>query len=257
MGTSTPETKKPFNLPWSMPALPVALVTLLSAAAWLTPSLSAACAYQYSAIANGEIWRVLSGHFFHTNTAHFAMNIAAIWAMFILHHALYRFWEYTAMFIGCCLGCAALMYMLSPEITHYVGLSGVIHGVLLYYAFKEALPFYRTPYAICHLSNKTDDSAKNTSDRAKPLRGSHNIYRYTHMKAYIKSVYKAGEKTGWLIVAGVLIKVTYEQFYGASSSLEKTINAPVIVDGHLYGALSGLFAFMVHLILIHSQHQRA
>ena len=51
--------------------------------------------------------------------------------------------------------------------------------------------------------------------------------------------------SGWLILAGVAIKVGWEQWHGASADLVMLIEADVATDAHLYGAISGLILFSV------------
>ena len=46
---------------------------------------------------------------------------------------------------------------------------------------------------------------------------------------------RAGMKSGFLLLAGVLSKVCYEQVYGSSDELASLIDATVAVDAHLYG----------------------
>ncbi|MEF1255104.1 MULTISPECIES: rhombosortase [unclassified Vibrio] len=61
-------------------------------------------------------------------------------------------------------------------------------------------------------------------------------------------------KSSWLLVAGVMLKVTWELTMGAAQSTSDLINAPVAVEAHLFGALSGLvFALMVYFIKRKSQ----
>lgn len=51
--------------------------------------------------------------------------------------------------------------------------------------------------------------------------------------------------SGWLILAGVAAKVSWEQWHGASSDLVMLIEADVAVDAHLYGAICGIILFMM------------
>lgn len=46
--------------------------------------------------------------------------------------------------------------------------------------------------------------------------------------------------TGYLLLAGLLIKLGQEQFFEDSALMANIINADVAVDAHLFGALSGL-----------------
>ena len=52
-------------------------------------SLSELLVYQRSLVTQGEIWRVFSGHFFHTNGFHFLLNAAAVVMLWALHGHFY------------------------------------------------------------------------------------------------------------------------------------------------------------------------
>lgn len=49
--------------------------------------------------------------------------------------------------------------------------------------------------------------------------------------------------SGWLILAGVAAKVSWEQWHGAEGLTEQLINAKVATDAHLWGACSGVVLF--------------
>lgn len=49
-----------------------------------------------------------------------------------------------------------------------------------------------------------------------------------------------GQRSSWLLVAGVLVKVGYEAIYGASEMTSRLIDAHVAVEAHAIGAISGL-----------------
>ena len=58
-----------------------------------------------------------------------------------------------------------------------------------------------------------------------------------------------GLRSGWLLVAGLLIKVAHEQLFGASDDIASLINASVAIDAHLYGSLSGLVLILAIEVL--------
>lgn len=64
------------------------------------------------------------------------------------------------------------------------------------------------------------------------------------------------QRTGWLLLAGLLIKVSYEQWQGPDPELEKLINASVAIDAHLYGVISGLLLWLLTVVLNNYQKQR-
>ncbi len=51
---------------------------------------------------------------------------------------------------------------------------------------------------------------------------------------------KRGEKTGWWLLLGVMAKVLWEQFTGASAQVSGLIEANVVTQAHLLGVLAAL-----------------
>ena len=60
---------------------------------------------------------------------------------------------------------------------------------------------------------------------------------------------RKGLRSGWLLLAGVAVKLGYEQYTGSSDGVADLINATVAVDAHLYGALSGALIFLLMWVL--------
>jgi len=58
---------------------------------------------------------------------------------------------------------------------------------------------------------------------------------------------KKGDRTGWLLLAGVLIKVIYEVLVGPSSSTEQLIGAYVAFEAHVLGVISGALFGLLNL----------
>ncbi len=63
----------------------------------------------------------------------------------------------------------------------------------------------------------------------------HGLFAYFALQEALN-----GRKSSWLLVIGVLAKVTWEMTMGASQSTSELIQARVAVEAHMYGALSGL-----------------
>jgi len=59
---------------------------------------------------------------------------------------------------------------------------------------------------------------------------------------------------GYLLGSGIAVKIIYEQFNGAQETTIKLINAPVLVDAHLYGAIAGVLFY--GLILFSTKRKR-
>jgi rhomboid family GlyGly-CTERM serine protease len=93
----------------------------------LTPWLE----FDRSAVYQGQWWRILTGHFLHTNSWHLVMNLGGLALILLLHGMYYRpaqLWLH--LLLGSTLiGLAVLFW--SPQITIYVGLSGWLHALLV------------------------------------------------------------------------------------------------------------------------------
>ncbi|PQJ90160.1 rhombosortase [Aliivibrio sifiae] len=88
-----------------------------------------------SLILQGEIWRLITGNFTHTNLPHLIMNSAALTVFcFIFKDILNpkKLWG-LLFFISLMTG---VLLLLSP-IQSYVGLSGVLHGLFIWAAIED------------------------------------------------------------------------------------------------------------------------
>jgi len=81
-------------------------------------------------IASGEWWRLASGHFVHLGWPHLAMNLAGLALVWLLVGRACggRLWSGTLAIVT--LGTSAGLWWLSPQVGWYVGLSGLLHGLL-------------------------------------------------------------------------------------------------------------------------------
>jgi rhomboid family GlyGly-CTERM serine protease len=87
--------------------------------------------YDRNAIADGELWRLLSGHLVHLNPAHVLLNLAGLWLVWLLagHRLSVRAWTSVIVITIACMDAA--FWFLEPGLNWYVGLSGLLHGLLL------------------------------------------------------------------------------------------------------------------------------
>lgn len=179
-----------------MPTLPIKAFLpylLLSALAMLIALLpeawQAALAFDRSVLAQGELWRLLSGHLVHSNGYHLLMNLCGLFVIMVLHGAiadrlaLYWQWLLLSLLTSLALWCWA------SDIEVYVGLSGVLHGMLSYGAIMDIRQHYRS---------------------------------------------------GYLILAGIAIKLAAELYSGPDAELATKIAAEVAIEAHLWGAIAGV-----------------
>lgn len=87
--------------------------------------------FDRSAIYDGQWWRLLTGHLFHTNTWHLLMNLGGYVLIMLLHGAYYsnRRFMLNLLLGNLLIGLTLLCW--SPDISIYVGLSGWLHALLV------------------------------------------------------------------------------------------------------------------------------
>jgi len=133
-------------------------------------------------------WRLVTGQLMHLGWIHLAMNLAGLGVVWLLFARHLRAWQWWLTVLICGAGVNLGLLAFSTSIDWYVGLSGILHGLL---AAGALAGLRRDPLAI------------------------------------------------WILVI-LAIKVLLEQFVGSDNLTGALIGAPVIVDAHLYGALTGL-----------------
>lgn len=115
------------KLPVAGISLAIILIILHLFRLELTPWLE----FDRSAIYQGQWWRILTGHFMHTNTWHLVMNLGGFVLIMLLHGMYYRQLQlWLHLLLGCVLIGLALLFW-SPQISIYVGLSGWLHALLV------------------------------------------------------------------------------------------------------------------------------
>lgn len=113
---------------WALP-LALALCSVLimfggdNAAQWLR--------YDRLAIMQGEYWRLLTAHLTHLGWSHLLLNLAGLFVLWALvGDVLSRSGWLLLLFVSA-LTISAGLWLFDPQLRWYVGLSGVLHGILL------------------------------------------------------------------------------------------------------------------------------
>ena len=86
--------------------------------------------YDRSGISGGEVWRLVTGHLVHLGTSHTLLNIAGLLLVWFLVGASLSMLRWTWVLLGSILAVSTGLWIFSPEVGWYVGLSGVLHGLL-------------------------------------------------------------------------------------------------------------------------------
>lgn len=152
--------------------------------------------YERDAVLEGELWRLLTGHLAHLGWSHLLLNLAGLMLVWLLcgqHLTTFAWW---LLLLACALGDSLCLFWFEPTLQWYVGLSGVLHGLLV-----------------------------------------------------------AGCLAGWVrkvpeslpLLVAVSVKLGWEQWAGPLPGSEVSAGGRVVVDAHLYGAISGAIAMLVLL----------
>ncbi|MEJ6473831.1 rhombosortase [Pseudoalteromonas piscicida] len=104
--------------------------------------------FDRAAINDGEFWRILSGQFTHSNWYHLLLNLLGILFIWLLHA------EYTApkkywinvVFLGLFTG--GMIFQFAPNIVVYTGLSGLLHGLIVWGAIEDIKRKLTTGYLL-------------------------------------------------------------------------------------------------------------
>jgi rhomboid family GlyGly-CTERM serine protease len=126
-----------------------AVVTLVAIACFFLPqSLSSTLIYDRQLIIQGDYWRIITGHFNHTNDYHLLLNLGGLCALWALHGDHYKIKSYLLAFLYIGVICSAALFMFTPEMQRYVGLSGILHGIFVWGAIKDIEYGWRSGYLL-------------------------------------------------------------------------------------------------------------
>lgn len=172
-------------VPWPLWALTIPAVILFA----LEPTASPWLRFDRVAILEGQLWRLVTGHFVHLGGVHLALNLVGVLLLVV------GFWapgqppigKTMIALLGLMLGVSFGLMLGSPEVDWYVGLSGILHGLVL-----------------------------------------------------LVAVWRLAGSMRLIMLAGLFGKLLWEQTIGSTSIAGASLGGAVIVDAHLYGALTAL-----------------
>ena len=86
--------------------------------------------FDRAAIAEGELWRLLTGHFVHLGWPHAAMNIGGLILVWLLLGPLFSALQWCTVSVASIAAIDLGFWVLDTDLEWYVGLSGLLHGML-------------------------------------------------------------------------------------------------------------------------------
>jgi rhomboid family GlyGly-CTERM serine protease len=117
----------------------------LSVQAWLVPGIVVLVAlalmfggdsgrellrFDRGGIAAGELWRLLTGHFVHLGVSHTLLNLAGLVLVWVLVGAACTWRQWLLVMAASMTAIDLGLWFGSPQLEWYVGLSGLLHGML-------------------------------------------------------------------------------------------------------------------------------
>lgn len=85
--------------------------------------------YQRAGLAEGQLWRLLSGHLVHLDVTHLLFNLAGLLVLWLLYGNEWRARRWLQIIGLSMLAIDAGLWLLAPQVQWYVGASGVLHGM--------------------------------------------------------------------------------------------------------------------------------
>jgi rhomboid family GlyGly-CTERM serine protease len=86
--------------------------------------------FDRAGIGAGEAWRLVTGHFVHLGTTHTLLNLAGLVLVWFLVGRTYTWQQWLWVMAGSVAAIDLGLWFGSPQLEWYVGLSGLLHGML-------------------------------------------------------------------------------------------------------------------------------
>ncbi len=110
---------------WALPAGLAAVAVAAQAA-----GIAGAWRYERAGLAAGEWWRLVTGHAVHLGWSHVVLNLAGLGLVWLLVGSALGALEWGLVLAASLVAMDAGFWFLAPGLAWYVGLSGLLHGLL-------------------------------------------------------------------------------------------------------------------------------
>lgn len=116
---------------YSKHLLPLLVIVIGAVLVALGQGAGSLLQYQRDEILAGQLWRLLSAHFVHLGWGHFALNASGLTLIWALFHQYLKPWQWLLVIFMLALFVSLGLLVFSVDVQWYVGLSGVLHGLLV------------------------------------------------------------------------------------------------------------------------------
>ncbi|MBT8091782.1 MAG: rhombosortase [Gammaproteobacteria bacterium] len=116
-----------FHSRWLLPLLVLVVAVVLLFAG---ETGREALRFERAAMADGDYWRLLTGHFVHLGWSHFALNALGLGMVWYLVGEAYGAVDWLLIVLASIVVIDSGLWLINPQLQWYVGLSGVLHGIL-------------------------------------------------------------------------------------------------------------------------------
>jgi rhomboid family GlyGly-CTERM serine protease len=113
---------------WTVPGIIMACSLLLEFAG---DSGRLALRFDRAAIIGGDFWRLLTGHLVHLGWAHLILNVLGLMLVWLLCGRAFSPRAWCLVMLMVLAGIDFGLWFLDPALEWYVGLSGLLHGMLM------------------------------------------------------------------------------------------------------------------------------
>lgn len=129
--------------------LPLVLILCVTLFALGGSELTAILRFERVALLHdGQIWRLFTGHLVHLGWSHTGLNVTGLALIWVLVGHRFDHWQWSAIIIALMLGISLGLLIFNPTLVWYVGLSGVLHGMLIAGAVADIRSGDKTAYVL-------------------------------------------------------------------------------------------------------------
>ncbi len=122
---------------WARLKVPVIAALIAIGLAVIDDWVREALIFQHELIADGEFWRLFTGHWLHSNIYHLGLNVAGMLIIWIIFWDIGNTRWHWIFLLAPIVFTGLLLWLFNPELHRYVGLSGALHGSIIAFGIAD------------------------------------------------------------------------------------------------------------------------